>query len=118
MELGENNLLDAEKDLRIKGLEKEIEKLTKENAKYKQALQEVGITDTEISDEEAIARTQLALLRLSAKERPLTIDEVRAYDILHKNLRQLVSARPKIDSKEEDNMSDEELAEFLGNLKN
>lgn len=46
----------------------------------------IEISDLEISDEETIARTQLRLLRQESLIRQLTLDEIRKFDLLTKNL--------------------------------
>lgn len=47
----------------------------------------VGKIKLNISAEEEIAVTQLERLRDAAKQRPLTLEEIRAYDLLVKNKR-------------------------------
>lgn len=88
-----NNIEEQLKKLKdITLLQKEVDKLNaiirqKDNeiAKLRNNLGEVSPLSS--TSEETIARTQLALLEQQALIRPLSLEEVRIYDLLVKNLR-------------------------------
>lgn len=87
--MDENNVLDAEKELRIRMLEQENQKLKHEIIKCKILLNEI---DSEanpdiISDEEAICVEQINRLKKISDDRDLSTDEAKKLDILHRNLK-------------------------------
>lgn len=77
----------------IDELKKQLISKDKEIAALKaKAVQSNGESDGDVSNlssssEEVIARTQLALLEQKAMIQPLSLEEVRIYDLLVKNLR-------------------------------
>ena len=83
------NILDAEKELRIKMLERTFDELEKENTKLKILLKDYGVDAhaDDVTDEEAICVLQISKLRERASSRMLTLDETRQLDLLHKNLK-------------------------------
>jgi hypothetical protein len=85
----DNNILDLEKELEIKALHDEIQKLKNQVNKYKILLNEVDedANPDMISDEEVICVTEISKLKKITNQRPLTSDEVKNLDILHKNLK-------------------------------
>lgn len=85
----DNNILEAGHEFELITLNNEIERLKGEVIKYKILLKEI---DSEanpeiVSDAEAICVMELRKLKDSSNERPLSTDEVKKLDMLHKNLK-------------------------------
>jgi hypothetical protein len=86
---GEGKILDMEKELEIKALRNEVQKLTNQLTKYQILLKEIdeGADPSMVSDEESICVTQINRLRQASDGRELSNDEVKNLDVLHKNLK-------------------------------
>lgn len=86
---GEDNLVGAEKDFEIKALKDEIRKLKNMVTKYQVLLKEVdeNADPSMVSDEEAICIQEIAALKKLSDKGGLTLDDIKALDILHKNLK-------------------------------
>lgn len=85
-----SNILDAEKQFELQALRNKIQALEGENTKLRILLKEATGEDApvdEISDEEVICVQEIAKLRAASNDRPLTLEEVKQLDILHKNLK-------------------------------
>ncbi len=84
-----DNVVDMETELEIKALRDEIQKLKNNLNQYKILLNEVDedAKPDMISDEEVICVQEIAKLKKTSNQRPLTSDEVKNLDILHKNLK-------------------------------
>lgn len=112
---GEDNLIDAGKEFEVSALRTEIQNLKKEITKYKILLNEVD-EDANVdivSDEEAICVEQIRILKMASGERPLTNDEVKKLDILHRNLKLARGEMDRITGKSKaGKLSVEELAKI------
>jgi hypothetical protein len=85
----DNNILEAGHEFELKTLKNEIERLKSEVIKYMILLKEI---DSEanpeiVSDTEAICVLELRKLKETSADRPLSTDEVKKLDMLHKNLK-------------------------------
>lgn len=90
-----DNVLNMEEAFKEKMFLDEIERLKSEITKLKIKLKDAGIDENinDISDEEVLIITQIALLKDSALERELDTDEVKRFDLLHKNLKLINSGK-------------------------
>lgn len=100
------DLIEAEKQFEVKALKAEnavlkdeVKELQKEIDKLRILLKEVD-PDAEasmISDPEYICLTEIKKLRdrSAAEDRDLTMDEVKSFDILHKNLMSIQAKNPR-----------------------
>jgi hypothetical protein len=87
--MDDNNIIDAEKSFEIQKLKDENKKLRNEITKLKILIKDLDpdADVSEISDQEAIAVEQLKKIKEYSSKRDLTTDEIKAYDVLVKNLR-------------------------------
>lgn len=86
----DNNILDLETSLRIKLLMDEIQKYKDENTRLLILLKEAGVEEaglSKISDEEVICIQQITKLREQSEDNELDKDQVKNFDILHRNLK-------------------------------
>ena len=83
------NLIQAEKEFEIAALRAEIDRLTKENTKFRISLRELDpdYDPNKICDVEAICQEQLEKLRAESAIRELSTDEAKRLEILHRNLK-------------------------------
>lgn len=83
------NLIQAEKEFEIAALRAEIDRLTKENTKFRISLRELDpdYDPNQICDVEAICQEQLEKLRAESAIRELSTDEAKRLEILHRNLK-------------------------------
>ena len=90
-----DNVLDMESQFKEKMLLDEIDRLKNEITKFRIKLKDSGIEDdvSDISDEEVIIITQISRLKEVALDRELDTDEVKRFDILHKNLKLIHSGK-------------------------
>jgi hypothetical protein len=110
--MDDGNILEAEKDFEIRALTAEVEKLRNELTKYKILLKEVDedINPDVITDEEVICVREISKLKKITEERDLSTDEVKKFDMLHKNLKLARGETSRIGSKSKvSKMSQEEL---------
>lgn len=84
-----NNIISMEKELEIKALRDEIQKLKNQVTKYRILLKETdeSANPDSVSDEEVICVEQISKLRKYSANRDLTSDEIKNLDVLHKNLK-------------------------------
>ena len=83
------NLIDAEKAFELAALRGEIERLKKENTKYKILLAELdsNANPEGICDVEVTCVLEIQRLRQMASEHELSTDDIKKLDLLHKNLK-------------------------------
>jgi hypothetical protein len=75
-------------DLEIIGLRQKVRELEAENAKFKQILKDHRLLDgvQAITDAEIIAVSGLLHLKEIQKRGPLQLEDIKIYDLLHKNV--------------------------------
>jgi len=84
-----DNIIDMEEQFKEKIFLDKIDELKAEVTRLKIALKEAGVDEdvSDITDEEVLCVNQIARLKEMAIERDLDTDEVKRFDMLHKNLK-------------------------------
>lgn len=111
-----DNLLDMEDQFREKVFLDEIERLKSEVTRLKLALKEAGVDEdalSDITDEEIICIQQISRLKDYSIDRELDTDEVKRFDVLHKNLKLIRGNRSSIKGDRVKGMTTEELIKQL-----
>ena len=108
-------ILDLSKKLKrseaeLEILREKLERLGNENATKEALNKENGIFD--ISDEETICLTQLALIRSLAMARELTTEEAKKFEIYHKVLNGIRNRKP-VEKPDLGELSTEELVKLI-----
>jgi hypothetical protein len=110
-----DNILDMEEQFKEKMLLDKIEELKSEISKLRIALKEAGVDDdlSDISDEEIICVQQILKLKERSQGAELDTDEIKRFDILHKNLKMIRGNRTPKKGDKVKGMSNEELLKEL-----
>ena len=93
-----------------------MEELQNQIVKYKILVKELGHEEdlSKISDEEAICVRQIEILRQQSDEYPLDADQIKNFDILHKNLRMIRGKDARFQKKDKlGQLSDDELIKAI-----
>jgi hypothetical protein len=101
-------------DLEIIGLRQKVRELEAENAKFKQILKDHRLLDgvQAITDAEIIAVSGLLHLKEIQKRGPLQLEDIKIYDLLHKNI--LMAQGKKVPEEKEKKSKDKQ--PDVGNL--
>lgn len=114
--MDDQQIIDAQKEFKIKKLEEEVSNLKKEIDKYRVLLKDLDpdADVSDISDEEIIIVQQISKLKAYSSQRELTNDEVKNLDLYVKNLRLIrgLNNRDKSAGKAK-NLSKEELESII-----
>lgn len=112
-----NNLLEASKEFEIKALRDQVDKLKHELIRCQILLKEIDedADPNMVSDQEVICVQEISKLRtISNEERPLTSEECKNLDLLHKNLKLARGQSERVTQKDKaSKMSSDDLEKLI-----